>query len=140
MSRQTEMLYCDLSAREVLERGQEAARIQATIDEVEATLMIEKEFARGQLKTLLSDQRLALQEIRSAKTRRAIEVVENLNHETSTMEVVRLDTSEVIRSRPLTEDEKQVRLFDASDPRATGASTTPLAGSGARAGEVDAES
>ncbi len=128
MSRQYEkQLPVKLDREQVVEHGQEmaasallAARVELEIDEV-------KDEARGKLK----EMKEGLVEIRGRLKKLAFEVrkgeavqsvlvearfaSDNSCVEISCVEIVRLDTGEIVETRPLTEEDRQMEIDEVLD-------------------------
>lgn len=103
-----ESLECQLTASEVLQRGQAAARLAHAIDQAEAERARVKKAHKvevGDMQARLTDLQ---REVRTGKATRAVRCVEQADYEDGMMHVIRIDTGERVRSRPLTEKERQV--------------------------------
>lgn len=103
-----EELDCQLTGVEVLQRGQAAARIAYEIDQKEAELDRTKKAHKVAVGQLEAQQKTLQREVRTGKTQRPVKCVEQADYESGFMNVVRIDTAEIVRSRPLTEKERQV--------------------------------
>ncbi len=109
----TELLSCDLTPDEVRERGEEAARKAQERDTIEAERQSSQKSYKGRVESLEGQVRHLLSEVRSKSTRREIEVISEARHDAGMMETIRTDTGEIVRSRPLTANERQTSLFPA---------------------------
>ena len=107
----TELLSCDLTPDEVRERGEEAARKQEERDTQEALRQASQKTFKGTIESLEGSVRHLLKEVRSKSTRRDIEVIQEARHDAGMMETIRTDTGEIVRTRPLTANERQTSLF-----------------------------
>ena len=118
MSRQYEkQLPVKLDSEQIAERGQEmagkaldAARIELDIDKV-------KDEARGKLKELKEGlveirgrlKKLAF-EVRKGEAVQSVLVEARFASDNSCVEIVRLDTGEIVETRPLTEEDRQMEI------------------------------
>lgn len=123
-SQKTEMLPCLLTESEVRERGESAAALHAERKRIEEALEGEKTEAKSKLKTIDLEMGLLMHQIRTKHEDREVAVIyrENLDDATDPrIETVRTDTGELVRSRPMTLDERQGKLLPL---RADGASAS----------------
>lgn len=101
-----------LTPDERLARGTQAAQLVEEIEAVEAEKKeITTELGR-RLKRLRREVSTLSQAVRTGKEYQPVEVVQKANPERMTVETMRLDTYEVIDSRPMTVAERQGGLFD----------------------------
>jgi hypothetical protein len=105
-----ESLPCALSPEEVRQRGEAVARLLKERDDLDFET---KQYAKQRREELgeleLAIARLAIQ-IRERQEYRPVEVACLRNPSDATVVWVRKDTGEVVRQRPMTEEEKQERL------------------------------
>jgi hypothetical protein len=105
-----ESLPCALSPEEVRQRGEAVARLLKERDDLDFET---KQYAKERREEIgeleLQIARVAIQ-IRERQEYRPVEVVCLRNPGEATVVWVRRDTGEVIRQRPMTEEEKQERL------------------------------
>ncbi len=123
MSRQYEkQLPVKLDREQVVEHGQEmaasallAARVELEIDEV-------KDEARGKLKEMKEGlveirgrlKKLAF-EVRKGEAVQSVLVEARFASDNSCVEIVRLDTGEIVETRPLTEEDRQMEIDEVLD-------------------------
>jgi len=103
-----EPLECQLSAAEVLQRGRAAARVAHAIDQLEAEHARVKKAHKVEVGGKQAELAELQREVRTGKTTRPVRCVEQADYEDGMMNVVRIDTGEAVRSRPLSEKERQV--------------------------------
>ncbi len=106
----TETLRCDLSEAEVSDRAENAALAFGEAEEVEAEFKATAEEQRGQIKRLRARVGELLRAVREAAEYRSVDCVERRNEGEAKVEVIRVDTGELVRSRPFTPDERQLAL------------------------------
>ena len=111
----TEILPVPLTEAELLARGDEAARIQETRDRKDGERDAANKAAKAEIQGLEETLHHLLRQVRRKSEDREVEVLDRRNEDELTMEVVRTDTGEVIRSRPLTPEELQIKLFPAGE-------------------------
>jgi hypothetical protein len=114
--RGAEMLLCALDDDEVLHRGEDCARLDEEIEELEEERKAASRFAKEKIKTLLLQRKHLSSEVRARKAKREVAIELRLNFELRMAQTVRTDTEEVIRERPLTFEERQGRLDLYPDP------------------------
>lgn len=112
----TETLVCNLTEDEVATRADAAARAQRELDDAQRDIDAAKKSAKTTIDTLDARRRLLLEEVRTRQGFRPVECEESPDYLEGLMRVVRLDTAEIVRSRPLTAEERQVPLMG-SDQR-----------------------
>jgi hypothetical protein len=107
-----EKLPCSLSDDEVRQRGEELARrIRAREELDEARRENQKDY-RDRLAELDLEIATLAREVRDRTAYREVGVVMHRNLATRTVEWVRRDTGEVVRQRPMTDDELQGQLWE----------------------------
>lgn len=111
---ETRRLPVELTNAEKLLRGEQLARLHAEADDVEATRKAQQTSAKGKLEALEAQARDLANVIRTGREYRDIEVRERRNDTALAMELYRLDTGEVVETRPLRPDELQTTIFDIS--------------------------
>ena len=114
----TETLRCDLSEAEVRDRADQAARAFGEAAESEVELTAIGTEMRGQIKRLRAQVGELLRAVREAAEYRPVDCVERRNEGEANVEVVRVDTGEIVRSRPFTQDERQLGLLPQEDSEA----------------------
>lgn len=96
-----------LGPEEIAKRADELARIMGEVAERE----IGKELGT-KIDELKGRGRELAREIRARRTILQVEVKDVRNEEDGTIETVRMDTGELVRSRRMTTDERQTNLLD----------------------------
>lgn len=114
----TETLRCDLSEAEVRDRADQAARAFGEAAESEDELTGIATEMRGQIKRLRAQVGELLRAVREAAEYRPVDCVERRNESEAKVEVIRVDTGEIVRSRPFTPDERQLGLLPQEDTEA----------------------
>lgn len=111
--RWTETLRCELVDDEVQDRAGQAARAWSEAEQNETELKGLAEEMRGGIKSLRARCGELLRAVRERAEYRlvACEEVPNLGGIDPHVDIVRVDTGEVIRKRPLTPEERQLRLL-----------------------------
>lgn len=115
----TEMLPCELTDSEVMHRGQQAAKLFADRDAIETRLAGHKSVAKQQLEAIEDETAVLMRQIRTRLEDRKVPVIQRENFDdvtTPVVETVRIDTGEVIRTRPMTYDERQGKLVGIATP------------------------
>ncbi len=118
-----------LTDAERMARALRAAELQAEYNLVE---LRKKETARElglELKRLRERIEEAQQAVRTGEEPQSVQIEHRRNEERRTIETVRLDTGEIIDTRPMTAEERQGKLFAISggktkDERATASSVS----------------
>lgn len=102
----TRQLPCKLTEEEITARGCHLAEVEREIEKKEDEKQRHAKALGDEIKEMRSRTRLIAQEISTRTTYRDVEITEQKVgvH----METVRLDTGEVIETRPLTAEERQV--------------------------------
>ena len=109
--RWTETLRCDLTDEEVRARADQAARTYKDAAERSEALQAHAKEERGAIATLNAEVGQLLRAVAERAEYRPVDVKSVRNEIGGVMETVRLDTGEIVRSRPFTPDEKQIGLF-----------------------------
>jgi hypothetical protein len=106
----TKALACKLTEPEVLQYGRDMAQAYAERERLTGEL----DAIKGEYKGKIAEQDAAIGKLQarvhSGMESRDVECVEEKNWTAATVRVTRTDTHEVIESRPMREDEKQVEL------------------------------
>src|SRR6266403_2875380 len=104
------MLFCELTYAEQHDRGIEHANMLQTYVDLEK----EAKESASNFKTKLSGVRTSMEKlattIREGKELRPVEVRANYIHNEGRIEIVRVDTLEVVESRDMTSEERQMVL------------------------------
>lgn len=109
-----ERLPCQLTPDEVRARGEKAAMLYAERDEVEQDYERAKEIRKERIGSIDSRISQHMQEVRTRQEHRDVRVVDRENFDDKhnpQVETVRLDTGELVRSRPMTDLERQGKLL-----------------------------
>lgn len=109
--RWTETLRVDLTDEEVRARADDAARSYKDAAERSEELQAHSKEERGAIAKLQAEVGQALREVAERAAYRPVDVRKVRNDIGATMDTVRLDSGELVRSRPFTPDERQVGLF-----------------------------
>jgi hypothetical protein len=110
--RRSETLRCELSEAELAQRSQDSARLVQQIDQLHEQKRAASADFREQIKAKQGELRDLAREIRERSADRDVLCESRRDVRHGVMETFRLDTGELIRSRPLTPEERQGRLFD----------------------------
>lgn len=110
MMNETEHLPCPLTDDEWNERSEHCARLIAERDMRAEAAKNQAKQAKEELAEMDSEIRELSREIRDRRTWRDVQVRNEPDYADGVMTTVRCDTGEVIRTRPLTLDEKQQKL------------------------------
>ena len=117
---ETRRLACELAEHEVANRAIKMARLVEEIKKRRAKLKADVEEAREEIRLLQGDVERLAKEVRERAEERDVSVDVRHDDTRFSVETYRLDTGQVIDSRPMTEDERE----DAVQP--------PLPGTGAK--------
>lgn len=112
VGKKVEDLPVQLTQDEITERGQ---RLAAVDGEIESHLQREKE-VKANLKAtrsrLEAERSLLSMVVRNREEARPVRVTLHGDHEAGLVFEIRDDTGEVVRTRPLTDDDRQLRLVE----------------------------
>lgn len=112
-----EKLPCSLNPDEIRRKGEELALARKKHkDLAEEAKSVAAEF-KAKLKRLDETIDDLAEQIRSKRETRDVEVIERRDTVNAMVETVRCDTGEVVRSRAMTLNERQVHLFDVNAER-----------------------
>lgn len=114
--RWTENLRCDLTDEEVRERADRAARSYKDAAERADELQAHSKEERGAIGKLNAEVGQLLRAVAERAEYRPTDVLLHRNEGQSTMDTIRADTGELVRSRPFTPDERQIGLFPVQEP------------------------
>lgn len=101
-----ETLPCELTEYEVAERAKTLAELHAKQDKLEVEKKAVVDDFKGKLDHVERDMKILARQVRDRSEHRDVEVDERLDDIRFVIETFRLDTGEIIRSRPMTQDEK----------------------------------
>jgi hypothetical protein len=105
-----------LTEDERLARAKDAAAKVAEYAAIETQKKALTSELTAKMKELRSETETLSQAVSSGIEYQPVEVVQHRNEERSLIETVRLDTSEIIDSRPMTVAERQAELFETAEP------------------------
>ena len=108
---QEERLPCALTESELRARGEEIAKL---IGDQEVEELEKKDSAdthNAEIKKLQTKQAQLAQELRERREYRWIPVKKVRVENTHLIQWIRTDTGEIVRERPMTEDERQLEIF-----------------------------
>ena len=106
----TERLPCELTDDEVRAKGEQIAQLIGEIQDAEVAMKAQAEEAKDNIKGLKARTSALSSEVRTRREYRSVEVRESFDWGNRRVEVIRLDTGEVIRTRETTEAERQLHL------------------------------
>lgn len=124
----TERHNVNLNEAERNQHAREATHLLGQYAEVEARMKSSAAEYREQLKELNERIDTHSRAARTGMEEREVEVRQEPDNEKYVVRYVRTDTEEVIRTRPMTEDELRVAKQPALPIRAPSTSTSPLRG------------
>jgi hypothetical protein len=110
LGRDIERLPCQLTQDELLDRGQKLAQVGADLATHRAHADQVKKELRARESQLEADRAFLENVVRSKQEPRDVEIAAYLGERPGHVDDVRLDTGEVVRSRPAREGELQGRL------------------------------
>lgn len=117
MDQKTRKLPVRLTDTELLAKSKELAARITELEDVEAT----KKSAVAQCKLKSDDLEAEIHDLakilRTGREDREVEVKELRNDQARTIEVIRIDTGEIVESRPMTIHELQKPLFESEEPK-----------------------
>lgn len=119
----TELCKCMLTKEEKLDYGQAMADAQAERTALEGQLTSVKKEYQGKIDAATATAERLGGIIRSGYEFRTTDCEQVMNWSDKTVKVIRLDTGEVVSSRRMTEEEKQMPLdVEEGEPETAGAS------------------
>ncbi len=110
MSTSIEVLPCNLTEKELLEKGSELAKIIRQMEEEKAAAAASAASSRETLKELEGELRRVARIVREAREDRDVEVITRRDLSSLTVISYRADTMETLRERPMTLEERQIPL------------------------------
>lgn len=111
----TETLAVKLKPSEIKERLEDVARMIGNREELEEEKRQSAADYRERLKTLDAEILKFSKEARERQVYQPVDCERRRNEEKRAIDTVRLDTDQVIRSRPMTDEERQIGLFPVPD-------------------------
>ena len=126
-ARSTEILPCKLTGEEIQAKAQIAARRLAERDTLEDQLSTVKSEFKAKLEDIDAEVRETMRHVREGAIERSVQVETLMDWKSNSVTTVRLDTGEVIRTRAMTPEERQTRLFDLDDDKDAAAGDQPTA-------------
>ena len=106
-----EDLRCELTPEELAAKADECALALGGIDQLNAERKEAIEETRGELKRVGAEVAKLARELREKACYREVNVHEERRFAENTIAIVREDTGALVRSRPMTPEERQVALF-----------------------------
>lgn len=106
----TEKLPCDLSSYELRERATKMANVVNEIEQLELKKKVATDTAKREIDALVVSVSQLARQVRTGKEDREVEVEEVHDEIRFAVETFRTDTGEVVRSRPMTDEEKKHAL------------------------------
>lgn len=103
----TEKLACDLTPEEIRLRGKEAARLTRAIAKIEIKAKHKASEYKEEIKRLRKQHERLTEEIHTEQEYRDVQIEERKDWTAQRVETIRLDTDEVINTRPMTPQELQ---------------------------------
>lgn len=110
LDRIPKLVDVDLDDDEIRERADIAAQLSAQADRAREARKLAAKQAQQEIDRMENDMRIALSEVRRRKTEREVECEVLLNPSERSVSIVRMDTGEVIHTRPARESELQIEL------------------------------
>lgn len=107
----TELFACPLTDDEAQARAYELACLVRKMDEEETAAKGAAAAARDTMKEMDAELRRLARIVREQKEDREVEVIVRQNTAEASIETVRTDTGAVVRSRPMTAEERQIPLY-----------------------------
>ncbi len=105
-----ESLPVVLTQDEIRHRGEALAAALSKITEIDSTLQVAKERAKGAKEPVNKEIAKLTRQIRSRKEDRSVECITVKDFRQHCAETIRQDTGEVVRTRPLTAQEMQTKM------------------------------
>lgn len=105
-----ERLSCRLTAQETLRKGAELVETMADKGLLELEIKEQTSTLKAQVKKLSQRSDALALEIRTGEEYRQVECTERRDFRNNLVDVVRMDTGEVVRSRPMTAGERQEQI------------------------------
>lgn len=106
----TEKLPCDLTSYELRERATKMANVVNEIEQLELKKKVATDTAKREIDALVVSVSQLARQVRTGKEDREVEVEEVHDEIRFAVETFRTDTGEVVRSRPMTDEEKKHAL------------------------------
>ena len=110
VSNSNEFLPCKLTNEELLDYGDQMARVQQDINAEEDRQKSAKEELKSRMAKLESQRSELANKVARKEEYRDVEVETTINYEAETYSKIRLDTGEVLFQREITEEERQMEL------------------------------
>ena len=104
------MLFCRLTEEEWRERAQLLSEEHVRVAGLEHMHKLEESLYRQRYKAARANIEQLADALRNREEQRAVDCEERRNDGELVMELVRLDTNEVVERRPMTADERQAQL------------------------------
>lgn len=104
------ILPVKLTNREVIERGQLAAQVLEKIDEIESSKKAHAQVCKERSEKLEAELRRLSFIVKREEEDRIVECVWKFDFMKNEKNLVRLDTAEVVETKPMTDEERQIAL------------------------------
>lgn len=114
--RMIERLRCQMTEKERVAKGELLARMGFEMGDLENAKAAATRDYTNQIKNLKTEQTKVAEDVRSGTEERDVECVEKPDWKEHVVTIVRCDTGEIVRRRPMTPTERQLR-FDAFSAR-----------------------
>lgn len=106
----TENLFCALQADEIAAYADQAAHEIEQADRLEAERVLRNKAEREAIESIELGARDKLRRVRERREERVVQCKTVKNFTMNAVQVIRLDTDEVVRERAMTPDERQAEL------------------------------
>jgi len=106
-----EYLKCEFTEKEILDFGGELARKHSEINELEDQKKRIVSDLKAKSEAADAEASILARKIQNKNEYRDVECQEVYNYVDKSVTIVRLDTGEIVKTRPMREDEKQELLF-----------------------------
>lgn len=106
-----EYLKCEFTEKEILEFGGELARKHSEINELEDQKKRIVSDLKAKSEAADAEASILARKIQNKNEYRDVECQEVYNYVEKTVTIVRVDTGEIVKTRPMNENEKQELLF-----------------------------
>jgi len=113
---ETRDLPVELTDAELLVKSRELATHMQKLYDIRAEAKLSADGYKSTIKTLEQEIAEMQRVVKTGKELRPVEIFERKRFSRSVVEVVRADTFEVVRTRPMTDAEKQRGFFDEAPP------------------------
>jgi len=108
----TQMLPVKLTDDELLQKGEELADAHEELVEANGELKKNQDYLKNRIKGIQADISDLIRALKNKTEDREVDCEERPDYESGNMQTVRLDTGEVVYTRPLIDSEKQMQIDD----------------------------